>query len=121
MKALRPDPYEPPWSRRSGAGWFDKSVFAGGVLAVVGVLSHRWALVGAGVAMTLAFGWVVLRRLEGRMTPRGVAWLLILNSVLAVGGLIFIIGNRGILGVGAICAAVFIGPWVASSVTGVAR
>jgi len=55
------------------------------------------------------------------MTPRGVAWLLILNSVLAVGGLIFIIGNRGILGVGAICAAVFIGPWVASSVTGVAR
>ena len=121
MKALRPDPYEPPWFRRSGAGWFDRAVFGGGVLAVVGVLSHRWALVGAGVAMTLAFGWVVLRRLEGRITARGVAWLLILNSVLAVGGLIFILGSRGMLGVGAIFAAVFIGPWVASAVTGVAR
>src|SRR2546423_2553470 len=121
MKALRPDRSEPPWVRRSGAAWFDRTVFAGGVLAVVGLLSHRWAVVIAGVAIALAFGWVVLKRLEGRITARSVAWLLIINGELAVAALIFIRGNSGILGSGAILAAVFVGPWVASSVTGVAR
>ena len=121
MTAPRPDPYEPTWSRRSEAAWLDTAVFAGGVLAVVGVLSHRWAVVAAGVAMTLAFGWVVLRKLEGRITARGLAWLLIFNGVLAVVALIFILGNRGIIGTGAIVAAVFVGPRMASSVTGVAR
>jgi hypothetical protein len=71
--------------------------------------------------MTLAFGWVVLRKLEGRITARGVAWLLTLNCLLAVAFLIALLGNSDVLGTGAILAAVFVGPWVASAVTGVAR
>jgi hypothetical protein len=121
MKALRPDPYESAWSRRGGVGWLDGAVFGGGVLAGAGVLSHRWAVVVAGIAITLAFGWVVLRKLEGRIAARGVAWLLILNGVLAVAFLIFLLGNSDILGIGAILAGVFVGPCVASAVTGVAR
>ena len=121
MKALRQDPRDSPWSRRAEAGWLDRAVFGGGVLAAAGVLSHRWAIAAAGVAMTLAFGWVVLRKLEGRVTARGVAWLLTLNGVLAVAFLIDLLGSSDILGIGAILAAVFVGPWVASAVTGVAR
>jgi hypothetical protein len=71
--------------------------------------------------MTLAFGWVVLRRLEGRITARGIVWLLILNGVLAVAFLVFLLGNSDVLGTGAILAAVFVGPWVASAASGVAR
>ncbi len=121
MKALRPDRYGPAWLRRGEAGWLDRAVFGGGVLAVAGVLSHRWAVAAAGVAMTLAFGWVVLRKLEGRISARGIAWLIILNGVLAVAFLIYLLGNSDILGIGAILAAVFVGPWVASAATGVAR
>ena len=121
MKALRPDPYESAWSRRGAAGWFDGAVFGGGVLAGAGALSHRWAVAAAGVAMTLAFGWVVLRKLEGRISARGIAWLTVLNGVLAVAFLIFLLGNSDILGFGAILAAVFVGPRMASAVTGVAR
>jgi hypothetical protein len=91
------------------------------VLAVVGVVSHRWALVGGGVALTLGFGWVVLRRLEGRVTARGIAWLVVLNGVFAAGALVFVVANGGIIGIGAIVVSVFVGPWVASSVTGLAR
>jgi hypothetical protein len=66
-------------------------------------------------------GWVVLRKLEGRISARGVAWLLTLNGVLAVAFLIALLGSSDILGIGAILAAVFVGPWVASAVSGVAR
>jgi hypothetical protein len=121
MKALRPNPYESGWSRRGAAGWLDGAVFGGGVLAGAGVLSHRWAVAAAGLAMTLAFGWAVLRKLEGRISARGITWLITLNGVLAVAFLIFLLGNSDVLGIGAILAAVFVGPWVASAVTGVAR
>jgi len=120
MKGLRPDRYGPAWSRRGWAAWLDQAVLAGSVLAVAGVLSHRWAIAGVGIAMTLAFGWVVLRKLEGRTSARRISWLLILNGLLAIAALIFALGNRGI-GTGAIVAAVFVGPWIASGVTGVAR
>ena len=121
MSTVRPDPHEPARSRRFEASWNDRAVFGGGVLAVTGVLSNRWPIVLAGVALMLALGWVVLRRLEGRVTVRGIAWLAVLNGMFSVGALVFLLGDQGTLGVGAIVAAVAVGPWVASSITGVAR
>src|SRR5438067_1433257 len=70
MKALRPDPAESAWSRRGGAGWLDRPVVGGGVLAAAGGLSHRWAVAVAGIAMTLTLALTAQIKMAPAATSR---------------------------------------------------